>query len=62
MNRISHLFPRDRFPKASTSKRLPGPRRTRAEVEAMLRDVAYVLRLTRSVKEEMVWREEEEAV
>jgi hypothetical protein len=37
-------------------------KRTRAEVEAMLWDMAYVLHLTRSVKESIEVRREEEVV
>ena len=61
MNRISNLFPCNRFPRPTSSKR-PPLMRTRAEVEAMLRDMAYVLHLTRSLKESIVTRQEEEVV
>jgi hypothetical protein len=56
MNRTSILFPRNRFPKPRSSKRMPPLLRTRPEVEAMLRDMAYVFQLTRSLKESIVTR------
>jgi hypothetical protein len=62
MNRISNRFPRNRFPKPRSSKRVPPLMRTRPEVETMLRDMAYVLHLTRSLKESMVARREEGVV
>ena len=60
MNRISNLFPRNRFPRPLSSKRMPPLMRTRPQVEAMLRDMAYVLHLTRSLKESIMVRKEEE--
>jgi hypothetical protein len=62
MNRISNLFPYNRFPRPLSSKRLAPSMRTRPQVEAMLRDMAYVLHLTRSVKESIVVGPEEKVV
>jgi hypothetical protein len=62
MNRISNLFPRNRFPRPLSSERTPPLMRTRPQVEAMLRDMAYVLHLTRSLKESIVTRQPEEIV
>ena len=56
MNRISNLFPCNRFPRPLSSRQMPPVKRTRPEVEAMLRDMAYVLQLTRSLKESIVLR------
>jgi hypothetical protein len=60
MNRISNLFPCNRFPRPLSSKRTPRAMRTRPQVEAMLRDMAYVLHLTRSLKESIVTSQCEE--
>jgi hypothetical protein len=59
MNRI---FPRNPYATKSTPKftnplHRPG-QKTRAEVEAILREVAYVLQLTRRVKAEMLHEDE----
>jgi hypothetical protein len=62
MNRTSILFPRNRFPRPLSSKRTPPSMRTRPQVEAMLRDMAYVLNLSRSLKESIVARWEEGVV
>jgi hypothetical protein len=62
MNRISNRFPCHRFPRPLSSKGTPPVMRTRPQVEAMLRDMAYVLQLTRSVKESIEARREEEVV
>jgi len=62
MNRISNHFPCPRFPRPLSSKRTPPLMRTRPQVEAMLRDLAYVLHLTRSLKESIGARQEEGVV
>jgi hypothetical protein len=62
MNRISNQFPRNRFQRPLSSQRMPPLMRTRPQVEAMLRDMAYVLHLTRSLKESMGTRRSEEVV
>lgn len=62
MNRISNQFPRNRFARPLSPKQAPPLMRTRAQVEAMLRDMAYVLHLTRSLKESMVTHRSEEVV
>ena len=62
MNRISNRFPCNRFPKPRSSKRMPPLMRTRPQVEEMLRDMAYVLQLTRSLKESIVTGREERVV
>ncbi len=60
MNRISNLFARDGFSLPQSSKRDMSIR-TRPQVEAMLRDIAHVLHLTRSLKESMLAEREESA-
>lgn len=55
MNRIFTRQPhmRTRTPKSS-HPRLRPPQRVQRDVETMLRDIAYVLHLTRRVKAEML--------
>ena len=62
MNRTSILFPSNRFPRPLSSKRVPPLMRTRPQVETMLRDMAYVLRLTRSLKESILAGQAERVV
>lgn len=61
MNRISNHLPRHRFQRQLSSKQARLPQ-GRLDAEAMLRDMAYVLHLTRSVKESIVAQRSEEAV
>ena len=56
MNRTSILFPSNRFPRPLSSKRVPPLMRTRPDAEAMLRDMAYIFHITRSLKESILAR------
>ncbi|HBI42558.1 MAG TPA: hypothetical protein DDY78_06825 [Planctomycetales bacterium] len=47
-------FPRNQFPRPFSSKRVPTPIQPRPEAEAMLRDMAYVFHITRSLKESIM--------
>ncbi len=62
MNRIANRFPCNRFPRPLSSERPPPLMRTRPQVEAMLQEIAYVLRLTRSLKASIVAEREERVV
>jgi hypothetical protein len=62
MNRISNLLPRSRFLRPVSPKRDLHLQSRRMDVEAMLREAAYILHLTRSVKESIAAQRREEIV
>lgn len=62
MNRILKHLPCNRLSHSISPKQLPSLPRSRQDVEAMLRDMAYVLHLSRSLKESMLARRGEEVV